>query len=661
METGDSLTDGQGTTWTVGQQLGRGMWGVSWLVRNEHGVERVLKVPLGRDDFPADSPVPDSLIEACEACARQQADLLSQGELPFLPRLEDRFTTAEGRTAMLTPRYSASLASKISGAAPLGEVVRLVLEAAKQLDATKVRHGNLRPTNILLNDRGEPVLTDLFTDAAFEVWSRLADLHGHRRSYLPPEAGRSPTPGWDAWAVCAMLYEAALTDTAVEDPRAGSTPLPTAGLDKVQVAALKDKALARLKQERANPRFSGKVADRLGAVLNRGLSEQPEPSPPYRFHDLAALQPRLAEIAALLHPHVETVGRVLPAAHAETGVFEGGRDVEFSVTVGCSDGVTAHEDLVCGVNVRDLDADGDGRIPVPDCRYTVTTHPSGRFRFDFVLPDLPPGRYAARIAFLIKDSGDDPLVAAGDFEVRPPPGYVPPAEEPPPQPVPLPVTRKEPTPSVADENVPSGPGADIFPMPIAPSAPGTSPGTSRPTEEPVRAVAAAVSAPVDTLESSPGPVAVPVAPSSPDALRAEASPSAGPAVVAPVATGPAPISTPSPAISVPPPTGAAPAASPVADAPRSDWSGPGQWEQLPGPEDSFFDPAAADSMLPTPEQGEDLPTYDSPGSTSTGLPPWLEQLVTFVKRDTYTALMAGVGALLVALVVLLVVLNLLFF
>ena len=71
-------------------------------------------------------------------------------------------------------------------------------------------------------------------------------------------------------------------------------------------------ALVALSFERANPRFSMRVADKLGAVLNRGLSRQPAPSPPYRFGRTSELTGRLREIRDLIDPRVEAVGKVLP-------------------------------------------------------------------------------------------------------------------------------------------------------------------------------------------------------------------------------------------------------------------------------------------------------------------------------------------------------------
>jgi len=245
---------------------------------------------------------------------------------------------------------------------------------------------------------------------------------------------------------------------------------------------------ARLQQERANPRFAARVADKLGAVLNRGLSRQPAPSPPYRFGSATELTGRLQEIRALVDPRVEGVGKVLLHADAKDGMFEGGAVAAFSTTVTITPGAT-HEDLATGLLVRDLDAEGDDRVPVPDARYNVKPHPSGRLRFDFELPELRPGRYTVRVAFTVKDSGHEPTTADGHFEIRPPPGYVPPADEPAPesQALRFPGSADRPAhdaeldaPGFEDSD-PFGdqafdPEQDAFPSPIAPSDPGSTPG-----------------------------------------------------------------------------------------------------------------------------------------------------------------------------------------
>lgn len=430
MKIGDTFSDGQKRTWTVGECLGRGIWGRSFLVRDPDGHERVLKIALGPEDFPSDAALPAEVPKACRDALAEQVRLLEKGELPFLPKLEGKITLADGRPGFLLPRYNSTLGRKLEAGMPLTGAIHLVQRVATAIARAGKVHGNLRPSNILLNERGEPVLADVLTPAAERLLGRLEAFSNQRPRWRPPEAqGVRASAMWDTWAMCQVLWQSAMTRDA-SGGGAHRLELPIDGLDKVAIATLKDRALSRLASERTNARFRGRLTERLGSVLNRGLSRAAEPSPPYRFTDATSLLPRLDEVTALIAPRVEEVGRVLLASAADTtGTFQGGEGVGFVVSIGSTPGVTDHDDVVCGLQLVDLDAAEDGRVPISDAHFKVTTHPSGRMRFQFSLPKVRPGRYRVKAAFTIKDSGQEPQVADGTFEVRPPPGYVPPAEQ----------------------------------------------------------------------------------------------------------------------------------------------------------------------------------------------------------------------------------------
>src|SRR5688572_19878586 len=77
--TSDRLTDSLERQWVPGPVLGRGTWGRSRVIAAVgQSREAILKEPLTEADFPADAPLPEDLIAACRACARQQADLLQE-------------------------------------------------------------------------------------------------------------------------------------------------------------------------------------------------------------------------------------------------------------------------------------------------------------------------------------------------------------------------------------------------------------------------------------------------------------------------------------------------------------------------------------------------------------------------------------------------------
>ena len=147
---------------------------------------------------------------------------------------------------------------------------------------------------------------------------------------------------------------------------------------------------------------------------------QAEPSPPFRFTEFGSFAERLTEIAALARPHVVEVGRIhLPERAAESG-FTDGDLIEFTVTVGCTPGVTDHEDLVCGIQLTAADASGHRRIPVEQAQLAVQVHPSGRLRYKLGLPGVGSGHYHLGVAFAVRDSGDAPLTATLEFDVHEP-------------------------------------------------------------------------------------------------------------------------------------------------------------------------------------------------------------------------------------------------
>ena len=478
MQSGDILTDDRGASWVLDNVLGRGLWGTTWSIKGEDGTLAVLKVPHGPKAF-GDSRERDALAQACASAALTYADDLEASRFAFLPKLLGRIDVA-GRTGLIMPRYAASLEARLAGGMPFVEVLELVTRVLHRLahaSSAGVVHGNLRPANIFLDDGGNPVLADPLAAELATVRPTL-ERTAARASYLPPEAGEGASPQWDTWAMCLVLYRAAMAPGLSEDGMGRKPELPREGLGRVDLAAVKDAAAARLRAESANKRFANRATSKLGAILSRGLSAEVDPSPPYRFARADDLLQRLVEVDELVHPAVESVSKVLLGAASRDGVFEGGELVAFSVNVGTTAGVTAQEDLAVGVQLHDRDAKGDKRVRVDGSRFSVDRYPSGKWRFEFQLPDVPPGRYDVHVAFGVKESSDTPEIAAGSFEVRPRPGYVPPpSHEEGPAPIPMPKVGQAPTeasePTAPQGNADDGPDTFIRrpapPRPIRPS------------------------------------------------------------------------------------------------------------------------------------------------------------------------------------------------
>lgn len=640
MNTGDTFIDGQKCTWTLTDFLGQGTWGRSFRARSSQNRECVLKVALSASDFPADTPVSDTLIRACRDAAREQIQRLQSDHGVFKPRLLSSLTLPGGVPALMLAHYSHTIESGMGGVLELTEVVELMERVASGLAKSDQLHGNLRPSNILINERGEPVLSDALTPALQRVFAELERLAPNRARWRPPEITVEPEPQWDSWAVCQVLYQAAMHRADASEPRPAR-----AGLDKVEIATLRDRAQARMAHERTNARFRSRLAERLGAVLHRGLSLEREPSPPYRFTNCAALAPRLAEVSAMVSPQVVDVGRVLLTSADHNSVFRGDEEITFSISVGCSAGVTNHEDVVCGLQLQDLDSPEGNRIRVDEAQYKVERHRSGRLRFQFTIPDIVPGRYRVKVAFSVRDTGDTPEVALGEFEIRPAPGYVPPARDlqstapimldrvrplPTPEPQAItPVAFNEDAPSSPGEiTLSSDPGAEVieglFPRPIAPPSS---------VDEVLPAMGGFV--------ARDQPVVPPAQPAPPLTMpnQAVVNGGLGPRVslgsaTAAANTGPMmmPMASIGPSIAPAPAGPAQPALTTPSEFGANWWSS--------HPDDIGI---GGDGLLPgMHSDGEDLPSWkgETLGQKLRSLP-GTEFVLEWVQRDTYTAFVAA--------------------
>lgn len=493
MKTGDLVRDPQGRTFQVGQVLGRGLWGRTWAAREENGPEWVLKVGLSAADLPEGG---ERLAKLAAEIVLEQGRLLQQGGAgggaSAMVACEAVFRAADGTPVLVMPRYPSSLERRLTSGCPIEELLRIQVELSRALrnlrNQTPV-HGVLKPSNVLLTDKGEIRLADFATPTLRRTLLAFCRANPQGQSYLPPEvrgAGEEPplSTAADTYAVAMMIYRGLLSDPAGGGPQ---PLLPADGLDRAALVALKDRIHNRLKAEPSNPRFHARLSDRAAALLNRALSREVSPSPPFRFARIDEFLSRLEEVSALVHPVVTNAGKILlerPPGQESYGTDE---EVVFSCTIACSPGVETHEEIATGLAL--FDQDKDERCKQVACSYTVDRHPSGRFRFGFRLTELPPATYRVRIAFTIRDSGHEPVTAEGRFSVRAAPGYVPPREAPAPRPIPL-------------ERPSDGGVTERKANPLPPSAPPPAPAPSpapapeRPAPRPVTPVVAAASAPV---------------------------------------------------------------------------------------------------------------------------------------------------------------------
>ena len=606
MKTGDVVLDAQGRSYQVGPLLGRGLWGKSYLVRHgDSRAEFVLKCPLSRDDFRGDVPLTDTLLGACQNACAEQARMLGEGAHVFLPPLQSR-QAEDGSPLLILPRLTTTLDRRIAQGCTLTEVLTVLVAVCGHLAEMQQDvglHGNLRPSNILLNDRGDVLLTDMATPSAIDALGQLHAISPEPNRYLPPEVlrGEELEETADTYAIAMILYRAVMTPPDGDD---SPQVLPVTGLDKGDRVVLKDRAIERLKSEDSNNRFHARFAEKLSSVLGRALSQQIAPSPPYRFARVRELAPRLDELRSLIRPRVAMVGKVMLDRPPGSSTFESDEEVSFGVSVAVSAGVDSHDEIACGVAVFD-DESGD-RIRDVECAYTVDRHPSGRFRFSFRVMDLGPGRYRTRVAFAIRDSGHPPETAEAQYELRAAAGYVPPAS---PRPGAQAIPFLEP-----DEDVPE----------TQPSIPPPAPPADKAALESALDDAIADpdfgNKPEETLNFM---------------LDGEGKPS--------------PIPPPAPAAPPPPPPPEAEHTEPAVQVqsqlpepdPLTDIVGARSWTDVPLPGDEGHD------LAPPEPDDIDLPVADGP----------IGRLVELLRGDTYLQFMVAAGAVILVLMTMLLVLR----
>ncbi len=608
MKTGDHVQDGNGRTFQVGQLLGRGLWGKCYLVREEaNGTEWVLKVPLTEDELPREPP---RLAEVCREIAREQGRLLEESGNEALVKLEARFIADDGSPALLMPRYPETLERRLSDVGQLDTIFQIITQttdALSTLSTTLPVHGTVKPANVMVASDGSVRLMDPVTPTLRRYLSALAGREGYLGdAYLAPEVrddeGSTPlNPSADTYALAMILFRTAMAEGEGKAPPA----LPEGGLEKPDVQVLKDRIHNRLKNEPSNARFHTRLSDRAAAIVNRAISVQTSPSPPYRFNKLVEFRQRFDEVTALVHPTVTHVGKLILNRPPAKDTFATDEEVRFSCTVGASQGVETHEEIAAGLAV--FDQERNERLRNLACSYTVDRHPSGRFRFSFRISDLPPAQYLVRVAYTIRDSGHEPATAEELFQVTAAPGYVPPPEEPERQPIAMDRAGEA---SGTTENTVT---AEYHPPGLA--DPATAETVTNEEDE------AVVTAFPSNTEPAPEPEWTP---------EPAQEPSVEPV---PMAINP----TPSPA----PP-------APIEEPDEPEYRGAGRWSELPLPNAGGQDlpKTAPSSVTPKPKPKRE-PLEQGPVGEALG------SLLNLIRGDSYMLFLGAAGVVILALLVIL--------
>ncbi len=665
MNIGDTVKDARGTAWQVTVSYGRSLWARTWGLHASDGTDALLHRPLRAAELGGDN----RLAAACTDISREQARALG-GDTPALASLIS-MVDVDGQSCLLSVRRGTPWREWVTQ----GQTTLAILNASANLTRAILEmgslisvHGEISPESVWVGERGAITLTDPATPTTRRHQPELHAAAGSTgRPWRAPElrGATAPLPlstSSDTYAIGMLLYQALCSG------QERAPELPAEGLDKAARVALQDRIINRLKGEPANPRFHARLSERLSSTLNRALSRETSPSPPYRFRQLEEFAARLDEIAAMVHPTIAQAGRINFDLRAGDDSFSSDQEVGFTCSVACSPGVDSHEEVACGIAV--FDADSATRVREVQAGYAVDRHPSGRFRFRFKLQGLIPRAYKVRIAFTIRDSGDEPVTVEGPFLVRAAPGYVPPRPAPAPA-IPLSMER-EPKTAVTEPGVKPKTETPSLVRPIDRNA--RTARAARPVVEPAplpplqSATALVDEAP--TVDVAPKPIAPARAVPEPVPTTPRRASVIGLAAVQPVRAtqdvqpGPPPIRasigaeapigrrSSSPGISVAPTLDEPPD---PADLPESepDFSGAGRWSRLPLPKAPRIAEAVEEEDEPTSRPSSSYTDDEEQGPIGA----MVQRAVDLVRGDTYVLLVGALGTAILVLALVLVMLR----
>jgi hypothetical protein len=290
---------------TLVRQLGRGGMGEVWVARHaSRGEEVVLKI------------VSPGAPEGRVALLRREARLVRKLQNPAIVPVYG-FEQGPHGSAVVLRYMPGGDASRLRGAKPL-EVVRVgraVAEALEHLHRLGVVHRDVKPTNVLLDDKGRAHLADfgIASVAEPEDDERLVLHGGGSRASMSPQqrAGAEAQPSDDIYALGILLHEllsgrpvfsAGTTDDEMDrgaPPLQAAHPIPE-GLRSLVTSMLASDPAGRPRDMRA-------VGDALRAVEDEIAPPAPALSPP------SAPSPSAPEPVGLQPPpRVPEVGGTAP-------------------------------------------------------------------------------------------------------------------------------------------------------------------------------------------------------------------------------------------------------------------------------------------------------------------------------------------------------------
>ncbi len=240
----------------IDAHLGRGGCSDVWLAWSRQAVPEPVAVKVVADSDPT-----------AVAAWRAHAELLGRCAHPNL--MEIRAVVPSQRSVLVVLPFLAggSLADLLAdGTLTEGELVALIEPVAGALAALHRHgavHGDVKPANILLTTKGEPLLADALVDATADG----SGSHARRATpgYLAPECAEPagpPSPSGDVFALGVTAYEAL---TGVAPHRGGTAEVLAAAAEGAH------RPLA------AWPGVSPAVAEAVEAALDPDPTRRPDP------------------------------------------------------------------------------------------------------------------------------------------------------------------------------------------------------------------------------------------------------------------------------------------------------------------------------------------------------------------------------------------------
>lgn len=237
------------TRYQLQEIIGRGGIGVVYRAWDVH-LEKNVALKIVRVQ-------PEQIVDLV-AQIQQENRLLARLNQPHILRIEDIGWDAEGKLYLLMPLISGeTLRDKLNtGSMNLGQFLEIMVAVAQALDAAhgqNVIHGDLKPSNILFNDRGLALVSD-FGLAQFFVSPGENVVFG-TPGYMSPEAARGAKidARSDQFSLAVIVYEA-LT---------GGLPFAVKDSNKVIVPT-------------HITRWNEQVSPALAILLEQALHEKPE-------------------------------------------------------------------------------------------------------------------------------------------------------------------------------------------------------------------------------------------------------------------------------------------------------------------------------------------------------------------------------------------------